>query len=301
VTPRNITRAPRSRNPAAAGARAQPVGQDLPQGEQEVSQNREENQGGEQLPPPPPLGDLAQIIHNQTLILETLANALINRQPRGQNMNDKLTAFLRTKPPTFAGSCNPLDADDWLRVIQRKLEPFECQDRDKVLLVGHQLTGTALAWWENYCAAAKDASTITWEEFVREFRRYHIPSATMKRKADEFRALQQGSMTVEEYTHRFIELARYAPEEVNDDDKKQDMFKKGLNPELWTLLTPQIYPNFNTLMNKAILTERDKTEERKDNKRKFLESKARQQDRFQKPRNFSYTAPRSQAPMQYWT
>jgi hypothetical protein len=216
-------------------------------------------------------------------------------------MNHKLTAFLRTKPPTFAGSSNPLDADDWLRVIQRKLEPFECQDRDKVLLAAHQLTGTALAWWENYCAAAEDASTITWEEFVRGFRRYHIPSATMKRKADEFCALQQGSMTVEEYTHRFIELARYAPEEVNDDDKKQDMFKKGLSPELWTLLTPQIYPDFNTLMNKAILTERAKTEERKDNKRKFLESKARQQDRFQRPRNFSYTSPRSQAPMQYRT
>jgi hypothetical protein len=186
-------------------------------------------------------------------------------------------------------------------VIQRKLEPFECQDRDKVLLTAHQLTGTALAWWENYCAAAEDASTITWGEFVREFHRYHIPSATMKRKADEFRALQQGSMTVEEYTHRFIELARYAPEEVNDDDKKQDMFKKGLSPELRTLLTPQIYPDFNTLMKKAILMERAKAEERKDNKRKFLESKARQQDRFQKPRNFSYTAPRSQAPMQYRT
>jgi hypothetical protein len=80
---------------------------------------------------------------------------------------------------------------------------------------------------------------------------------------------------------------------VDDDDKKQDMFKKGLNPELRTLLTPQIYPDFNTLMNKAILTDRAKTEERKDNKCKFLESKARQQDRFQKPRNFSYPAPRS--------
>jgi hypothetical protein len=123
----------------------------------------------------------------------------------------------------------------------------------------------------------------------------------MKRKADEFRALQQGSMSVEEYTHQFIELARYAPEEVNDDDKKQDMFKKGLSPELQTLLTPQIYPDFNTLMNKAILTERAKAEERKDNKRKFLESKARQQDRFQKPRNSNYTVPRSQAPMQYRT
>ena len=49
-------------------------------------------------------------------------------------------------------------------------------------------------------------------------------------------------MSVEEYTHQFMELARYAPEEVNDDEKKQDMFKKGLNPELRTLLTPQIYP-----------------------------------------------------------
>jgi hypothetical protein len=83
VTPRNVARASRGRNPIAASAGAQPVEQDLPQGEQEVSQNRGGSQEGEQLPPPPPLGDLAQIIHNQTLILETLANALINRQPRG--------------------------------------------------------------------------------------------------------------------------------------------------------------------------------------------------------------------------
>ena len=71
-----------------------------------------------------------------------------------------------------------------------------------------------------------------------------------------------------------MELARYAPEEVDKDEKKQDMFKKGLSPELWTLLTPQIYPDINTLMNMAILTERAKAEESKDNERKFLESKA---------------------------
>ena len=97
----------------------------------------------------------------------------------------------------------------------------------------------------------------------------------MKRKADEFRELRQGKKSVEEYTHQFMELARYASEEVDKDEKKQDMFKKGLNPELWTLLTPQIYPDFSTLMNMTILTERAKAEERKENKRKFLESKAR--------------------------
>ena len=102
----------------------------------------------------------------------------------------------------------------------------------------------------------------------------------MKRKADELRALQQGSMSVEEYTYQFTELARYAPEEADKDEKKQDMFKKGLSPELRTLLIPQMYLDFNTLMNMAILTERAKAEERKENKRKFLESKARQQNRF---------------------
>jgi hypothetical protein len=33
-------------------------------------------------------------------------------------------------------------------------------------------------------------------------------------------------------------------------------------------------------MNMAILTERARADEKKDNKRKFMESKARQQDRF---------------------
>ena len=145
MAPRSGTRASRNQTPAAADAGVQPNGQNPTQEEQEVSQNKGENQGEVPLPPPPPLGDLAQIIHNKTLILETLANALVNKRPREQTMNDKLTAFLRTKPPTFAGSSNPLDANDWLRVIQRKLEPFEYQDRDKVLLAAHQLTGTALA------------------------------------------------------------------------------------------------------------------------------------------------------------
>jgi hypothetical protein len=135
-------------------------------------------------------------------------------------MNEKLIEFLRTKPPTFGGSVNPLDADDWLRAILRELEPFNCEDQDKVLLATHQLTGTALAWWENYFAATKDPSAITWDEFVEEFRRYLIPEVTLKRKADEFCELCQGNKSVVEYTYQFIELARYAPEEVDKDSKK---------------------------------------------------------------------------------
>jgi hypothetical protein len=194
-----------------------------------------------------------------------------------------------------------LDADDWLRTILRELEPFNCEDRDKVLLATHQLTGTALAWWENYCAAAKDPSAITWDAFVEEFRHYHISEDTLKRKADEFHELCQGNNSMEEYTYQFIELARYAPEEVDKDSKKQEMFKKGLTPELRTLLTPQIYPDFNTLMNMVILTERARAEEKKENKRKFMEHKAQQQERSQRQRSFGHLVSRFQAPMQYRT
>ena len=115
--------------------------QEEPQ-DQEVNQREErgESQVGPQQAPPPPVIDLVHMIHNQTLLLDALANSINRPRPHGQGMIDKLTEFLRTKPPTFGRSNNPLDADDWLRVIQRKLEPFGCEDRDKVLLTSHQLT-----------------------------------------------------------------------------------------------------------------------------------------------------------------
>jgi hypothetical protein len=245
--------------------------------DQEVNQGED---GGENvvLPPPPPPIELAQVLANQTVLMEAIFNAVNRLRPRVLGMNEKLIEFLRTKPPTFGETVNPLDADDWLRAILRELEPFNCEDRDKALLAAHQLTGTTLVWWENYCSAAKDPSAITWDEFVEEFHCYHIPEATLKRKTDEFRELRQGNMSVEEYIYQFIELARDAPEEVDKDSKKQEMFKKGLTLELRTLLTHQIYPDFNTLMNMAILTERVRAEE-KENKRKFMEHKAKQQER----------------------
>jgi hypothetical protein len=230
--------------------------------DQEVNQGKDGGENDVLKPPHPPI-ELAQVLANQTVLMEAIFNTVNCPRPRVLGMNEKLIEFLRTKPPTFGRSVNPLDADDWLRAILRELEPFLCEDRDKVLLATHQLTRTALAWWEIYCAAAKDPSAITWDEFVEEFRRYHIPEATLKRKADEFCELRQGNKSVEEYTYKFIELAHYAPEEVDKDSKKQKMFKKGLTPELRTLLTPQIYSDFNTLMNMSILTERARQKRRK--------------------------------------
>ena len=39
-------------------------------------------------------------------------------------------------------------------------------------------------------------------------------------------------MTLAEYRDKFIQLSRYAPTEVEDDDKRQELFIEGLNDGL---------------------------------------------------------------------
>ena len=69
------------------------------------------------------------------------------------------------KPPTFASSPDPLDADDWLKSVEKMLNIAQCTDREKVLYASGRLTGPAADWWDSYTAAYDAADTITWAEF----------------------------------------------------------------------------------------------------------------------------------------
>ena len=85
----------------------------------------------------------------QTRLLETLAQGMNRpRNNRGAGVQDKMTEFMRLKPPNFTGSDNPIEADDWLKVIERKLDTIHCDRRDRVLQPSHQLIGIALSWWK---------------------------------------------------------------------------------------------------------------------------------------------------------
>jgi hypothetical protein len=54
----------------------------------------------------------------------------------------------------------------------------------------------------------------------------------MKLKKKEFADLKQGGMTVNEYLNSFIQLSRYALDNINMDEKKLDMFLNGLNDDI---------------------------------------------------------------------
>jgi hypothetical protein len=144
---------------------------------------------------------------------------------------DKHREFMSHKPPTFASSPNPLDADDWLKFVGKMLIITQCSDREKVLYASSRLTSPAADWWDSYTDAHDVADTITWVEFSTQFRNYHIPARLMKIKK-EFLSLKQGSMSVSEYHDKFIQLSRYAPDEVAEDERKQEHFIEGLNGPL---------------------------------------------------------------------
>jgi hypothetical protein len=64
------------------------------------------------------------------------------------------------------------------------------------------------------------------------FRSHHVPQGVIKLKKKEFKDLKQGSMTVSEYVTHFTQLSRYAPIDVDTDEKKQECFLNGLNDGL---------------------------------------------------------------------
>jgi hypothetical protein len=62
-------------------------------------------------------------------------------------------------------------------------------------------------------------------------------------------------MSVNEYVTKFTQLSRYAPNEVDTDEKKQDCFLNRLNDELAYALEAWDFENFHGMVNKALVLE----------------------------------------------
>jgi hypothetical protein len=113
-----------------------------------------------------------------------------------------------------------MEAKDWLKGVEKKLVITQCKDHEEVIFAVHQLYGTVANWWEMYCNTHVNVDTITWNDFKAHFHTHYVPRGTMKLKKKKFADLKQGSMTVNEYLNSFIQLSRYAPDDINTDEKK---------------------------------------------------------------------------------
>jgi hypothetical protein len=244
-------------------------------------------------------------------VLQTLNNMQPNQQAHQQQAPPPppphqfhLAEFLRTCPTTFSQAKDPMEAKDWLNGVEKKLVIAQCMDREKVLFAARQLFGMAANWWETYFNTHSDVNSIMWNEFKAHFCNHYVPYGTMKQKKKEFANLRQGSMTINEYLNSFIQLSRYSTEDINTDEKKQDMFLEGLNDDIQFQLLNTDYVDFLHMIDKAIVIKSKLKEMEKDGKRKMpfpgQSSGSNVRPRFSQPNQF-FKPPqmnRTQIPMQ---
>jgi hypothetical protein len=59
-------------------------------------------------------------------------------------------------PTTFSQTKDPMEVEDWLKGVEKKLMFAQCTDHEKVF-AAHQLFGTIANWWETYCNPVDEA------------------------------------------------------------------------------------------------------------------------------------------------
>jgi hypothetical protein len=112
--------------------------------------------------PPPPL-TLEQVLIKQAQMLQMMQQTVVNmqqalwQQPAPQpQQRDKHGEFQQTKPLTFSHSIKPMDADDWLKTIKKKLQVVQCTNSERVLFTSHQLVRPVVDWWDVYVKAHEE-------------------------------------------------------------------------------------------------------------------------------------------------
>ena len=119
-------------------------------------------------------------------------------------------------------------ADHWFMQIEKVLEVMEItSDATRIRLAAFHLEGEAQVWWK-WVRTSRDLEAMTWAEFQELFMGKYFLDTARHAKAQEFRELKQGAMTVMEYVARFTEVARFADDYVATNMAKVRRLENGL-------------------------------------------------------------------------
>jgi hypothetical protein len=122
-------------------------------------------------------------------MLQTMQQTLVNLHAQPQAPpppRDRLGDFQCTKPPIFSYFVEPMDVDDWLKSVNKKLQVVQYNNCENVLLASHQLSGLVADSWDAYVEAYEEPESINWPEFRATFRAHHVPQRVINLKKKEF-------------------------------------------------------------------------------------------------------------------
>ena len=115
--------------------------------------------------------------------------------------------FDKMKLTEFVGSTDPLEAEEWINLMEMIFDFMQLSDQERVACVSFMLKKDARHWWATV-KMTRDVGMMTWVDFIGEFNQKYYNSAIMRAQQDEFLNLKQGTMTVIEAVNKFEQLSR---------------------------------------------------------------------------------------------
>jgi hypothetical protein len=229
------------------------------------------SRGREGTPNPPPVPPtLAEAIaalvnataDNTRFLREMVGNQFQQQGGKAPPPGPRETSYLdfsETCPPLFFKAEDPLEADEWIRVIEQKFGLLCCTETQKPLFAAQQLRGPASTWWGNFVAIQPAGHQVTWDEFKLAFCEHYISEGVLHMKQEKFIRLKQGGDTVMQYLNKVNHLSQFAIDQVNTDLKKKICFMRGLNDRLQRKMATCLDLTYSRAVSTALAVEAKNT------------------------------------------
>ncbi|KAH9667429.1 hypothetical protein KPL70_021042 [Citrus sinensis] len=164
---------------------------------------------------------------------------------------------------SFNGSEDPPEAESWLIKLERIFDMMRCLEEDRLSFATFLLEDRAYHWWQTVERRYQGHAALTWAIFRKEFYDHYFPAVYQDIKRSEFLRLVQGSMSVEEYEKKFLDLSRFAISAVGDERERCKRFEEGLRFEIRTTVTASRYTEFAEVVETAKRVEHNISEGRR--------------------------------------
>nr|AAT39297.2 Gag-pol protein, putative [Solanum demissum] len=168
--------------------------------------------------------------------IRILSQAVTNQigQQRGARREgadtSRIHEFLGMNPLSFIGSSTTEDPENFIEELKKIFEVMHVVDTERVELAAYQLNDVARTWFDQWKGGrVKNAPPANWACFEEAFLGHFFPRELREAKVREFLTLKQESLSVHEYSLKFTQLSRYAPEMVADMRNRMSLFVAGLS------------------------------------------------------------------------
>ena len=102
--------------------------------------------------------------------------------------------FKAVGPPEFYGTAEPIEAQAWIKEIEKAFSVVVVEEDQKTVFATYLLKGKANCWWETNQLRAGEG-IVAWDRFKELFFENYFPKSMQNKMEVKFLKLKQGGRT----------------------------------------------------------------------------------------------------------